>query len=132
MKRGETFLPECFLLTDATLAWMAARYPTVDIAETREVFCDKAAAKGWSYRDWQAAFRNYVRNGRKFGGLVYKAGRDQDPRWMPVLAEARQYGFREPTTAESPAGYKTALDAWKTAQKRAPAALVLPIKRFGG
>ncbi len=132
MKRGETFLPDDFRLTEKTLEWLAAKSPTLNIDETLEIFRDKAAAKGWSYRDWQAAFRNYVRNGRKFGGLVYKAGRDQDPRWMPVLAEARQYGFREPTTAESPAGYKTALDVWKTAQKRAPAALVLPIQRFGG
>jgi hypothetical protein len=81
------------------------------------------------FRDWQAAFRNYVRMGPKFGGVVYREGRESDPRWQIVLAEARRYGFRPPQEHESPKGYDTALGDWKQAQKRAPVVLQLPIKR---
>ncbi len=123
MKRGETFLPDDFLLTQATLAWTAEKFPAVDVPETLDVFRDKALARGWIYRDWQAAWRNYCRNGAQYGGLVYRQGRAADPRWAPALAEAAPYGFREPLPHETPAGYTSAFRAWKDAQKRAPAAL---------
>lgn len=29
-------------------------------------FTDKARAKGWTYKDWDAAFRNYLRNSQKY------------------------------------------------------------------
>lgn len=127
MKRGETFLSDDFRLTEKTLEWLEAKSPTLNIDETLEIFRDKAAAKGWVYRDWQAAFRNYVRNGNLYGGLVFRAGRADDPRWKPVLAEAASYGFREPLQHETPASYRTAFQDWKTAQKRAPC--VIPLSR---
>lgn len=113
MKRGETFLPEGFCLTDATMQWLAGKFPTVDVEETIERFTDNAAAKAWAYRDWQAAFRNYIRNGQKYGGVSYKQGVQQDPLWKPVLAEAARFGFRKPDPMETPRSYRTALDAWK-------------------
>jgi hypothetical protein len=75
MKPGEKFLPEDFRLTESTLAWVAEKHPTLDVPDTLERFCDNAAAKSWAYRDWQAAFRNYVRNGKLYGGVTYKQGR---------------------------------------------------------
>lgn len=117
MKRGETFLPIDFCLTAATLAWLAQKCPTVDVDETIELFKDNAAAKAWAYRDWQAAFRNYVRNGAKYGGVIYKNGREHDPRWQPILHEARKYGFREPGENEPPNGYRTAFEMWRATPK---------------
>ena len=125
MKRGETFLPDDFRLTGKTLAWLAEKNPTVDVEETLERFIDKAAAKGWRYRDWQAAFRNYVRNGKQYGGVTYKGGMEHDPRWIAVLAEARKFGFRDPQKLETPAVYKTAFEMWKREPKPSN---VLPLR----
>lgn len=113
MKPGMKFLPEEFALTEKTLGWLAEKFPTVDAGETMERFCDNAAAKGWAYRDWQAAFKNYVRNGQKYGGVAYKTGREHDPRWTPILHEARKHGFRDPYELESPAAYKTQFEMWR-------------------
>lgn len=117
MKRGETFIPEDFMLTPNTLAWLDEKYPTVDVTETVERFTDNAAAKSWCYRDWQAAFRNYIRNGQKFGGVTYKSGIQDDPRWRLILHDARKFGFREPEKLETPTGYKTAFELWKRTPK---------------
>lgn len=113
MKPGEKFLPDDFGLTDKTLAWLAEKYPTVDIDDTLERFCDHAAAKSWAYRDWQAAFRNYVRNGKQYGGVTYKQGKNDDPLWSAVLQDARKFGFREPYATETPASYRTQLMLWR-------------------
>jgi hypothetical protein len=125
MKPGMKFLPEGFRLTEATRAWVEAKCPTVDIDETFEVFVDKAAAKAWAYRDWQAAFRNYVRNGQKYGGLVFRNGRFADPRWSPVIVEAQAIGFREPMPHETPDSYRTAMRQWRPAQNVIPFGNVL-------
>ena len=122
MKFGETFIAADFQLTPASLEWTGQKFPMVDVDETLELFRDKAAAKAWSYRDWQAAWRNYLRNGQKFGGIVYRAGRVADPRWEPILGEARPYGFRAPLEHETPASYRTQFEQWKTGQRRAPVA----------
>lgn len=114
MKPGEKFLPDDFTLTDKTLAWLAEKHPTVDIDDTLERFCDHAAAKSWAYRDWQAAFRNYVRNGKQYGGVTYKQGRNDDPLWTAVLQDARKFGFREPHAMETPSSYRTQLMLWRS------------------
>lgn len=133
MKQGETFLPQDFALTATTLKWLDEKFPSVDIDETMEIFVDKAAARGWSYRDWQAAFRNYVRNGGTYGGVVYRKGKAADPRWEPILGEARPYGFRSPLDHETPASYRTAFEQWKTGQRRAPVANIGSVlKRVSG
>jgi hypothetical protein len=125
MKQGETYLPIDFALTEKTLTWLAEKFSTIDLVETMERFTDNAAAKGWVYRDWQAAFRNYVRNGQKYGGVVYQQGRVQDPLWQPVLAETQRYGFRAPDKNETPAGYRTNFENWKRDQKRRPTVIPL-------
>lgn len=115
MKPGEKFIPEGFELTDSTLAWLAEKHPTIDVDDTLERFTDNAAAKSWAYRDWQAAFRNYVRNGKLYGGVTYKQGRNDDPLWAPVLQDARQFGFRDPMPHETPSSYRTQLMLWRQA-----------------
>lgn len=117
MKPGMKFLPEDFELTDSTLSWLQEKHPTVDVAETIEIFQDKARAKAWAYRCWQSAFRNYIRNGQKFGGVTYKNGIEHDPRWQQALHEARKFGFRDPEKMETPASYRTAFEQWQRAPR---------------
>ncbi len=119
MKPGETFIAMDFALTPASVEWTEQKYPTVDVGETLEIFRDKAAALGWSYRDWQAAWRNYIRNGQRFGGVAYRQGRAADPRWTPILEMARPYGFRAPLEHETPASYRTAFEQWKNGARPA-------------
>lgn len=126
-------LPEDFRLTDTTLEFMAKEYPAIDVERTLTIFKDKAEALGWMYSSWQASFRNYVRNSAKYGGVAYIEGRAQDPRWQPILSLAKPYGFRAPQEHETPSSYRTAFEAWKSAQDRST---VLPFaegfaKRFG-
>lgn len=127
-------LPEDFLLTEDTKNFLAREFANIDMEKTLEIFRDKAEADGWMYSNWQAAFRNYVRNAQKYGGVAYKNGRAEDPRWQPILAIAKPYGFREPSEHETPASYRTAFETWKGEQKRATN--VLPFeqefaRRFG-
>lgn len=115
-----TGCPEDFQLTEKTIARIGRDHPTVDIEKTLDKFVLNAEAKGWMYRNWQSAFVNYVGNGNMYGGIFYKQGNAQDPKWIPLLAEARSYGFREPTALEpTPGTYRTALESFKRSAKRA-------------
>jgi hypothetical protein len=122
-----TGCPEPFLLTEKTLARLAKDYPKVDVEQTLDRFVRKADAIGWMYRNWQSAFLNYCDNGEKYGGVVYKQGRAQDPRWIPILSEAAPYGFREPHPHETPDTYRTQFNWWKDEQKKSRA----PVIQFG-
>lgn len=114
MKRGETYLPDGFGLSDSTYAWLREKHPTVHVGDTFAIFVDKALARGWRYRDWNAAFRCYVRNGKAYGGVEYRTlTKDEDPKWQPILHEGRKAGFREPHEMETPTSYRTALQLWR-------------------
>lgn len=120
--RGETFIPEPFELTPATLAWLAKKYPQVDESETTEKFVIEAKAKGWMYANWQAAYQTIVRKGMDNGWrsiVTLKGGKEFDPKWQPILHEARKSGFREPHELESHAVYKTQFDLWRREPKPA-------------
>jgi hypothetical protein len=108
-----TGIAEDFRLTDRTLERVAKEYSSVDLPATLDRFVRKAEALGWMYRNWQAAFLNYLDNGQKYGGVVYILGKAADPLWKPVLAEAGQYGFRLPYATETPASYRTQLMLWR-------------------
>lgn len=115
-----TVIAEDFDLTEKTIAWVNEKYPSVDIKGTLDRFTDSALTHGRMYADWQAAFRTWVRKAieNKWDGVEFKAGRKQDPRWQPILEEAKKYGFREPMSHETPGGYKTVFDQWKSAPNR--------------
>lgn len=108
-----TGIGDDFKLTERTLERIEKDYSTVDIAATLDRFTRKAEALGWMYRNWQAAFLNYLDNGQKYGGVVYKVGKAADPLWKPVLAEAGQFGFRLPYLTETPSSYRTQLMQWR-------------------
>jgi hypothetical protein len=116
-------LPEGFALTEKTVAWVNGRFPTVNIERTLERFTESALANGRMYADWQAAFRTWVRNAVEnnwSSGVEFKKGREQDPRWVPILSEAAPYGFRAPMPHETPDGYRTEFNTWKKNRARAP------------
>lgn len=112
-------------LNKSLLSWLASRYPTVDPIATFEIFTDKARALGWIYADWHAAFRNYIRNGEKFGGVVHHTA----PEFVPLIQHAKAIGFRMPHKHESSGVYRTALNSF---DKNAAQQLSLgqTIKRF--
>lgn len=108
-----TGIAEDFRLTERTLERVAKDYASVDLPATLDRFVRKAEALGWMYRNWQAAFLNYLDNGQKYGGVVYIVGKAADPLWKPVLDEAGKYGFRLPYATETPSSYRTQLMLWR-------------------
>lgn len=89
------------------------------------------------YHDFDAALRTWIRNAvdKGYGGVVYKTGRAADPKWMPVILEGKNAGFREPHTHEQPGSYRTELDQWQRTQKKSTVTTFpLPsdaVKKFG-
>lgn len=129
MPRGKPKLTDVessgFALDDGIRHWIAEKFPRVDPDATLELFIDKALAKGWQYANWPAAFRNYVRNGEKYGGLALRKGM-ADPAFDPLMQEAKAIGFRMPMRLESAGAYRTALREFdKVSCKRAANALKL-------
>lgn len=86
--------------------------PAINVEETRLWFEEKARAGDWRYKCWQAAFRNYIRNSARYGGVVYK--QSFDPRWADLLADAAKEGFRKPWLMESYPAYETAFRCWRS------------------
>ena len=102
-----------FVISDRMRQYVAERYPDLDVDGTYELFCDKALANDWVYANWDAAFRNYLRNPREWGGFAYRDGLD-DPKWRPLILMAREQGFRDPhLPAETPEQYRSAMKNWK-------------------
>ena len=113
-----TGCPEDFQLTEKTFARVERDYPTIDIQKTLNKFVLNAEAKGWMYRNWQLAFVNYCDNGAQYGGVFYKSGRAADPLWIPILTEAKPYGFRDPYPHDTPSSYRTDFNLWKSREKK--------------
>lgn len=57
-------LPKDWTPTDAHTSLASELGLNLQWEETQ--FRDKAKAKGWTYKDWDAAFRNYLRNSQKY------------------------------------------------------------------
>jgi hypothetical protein len=106
-----------FALSDTLRRELSEKFPRVDLDRTFEVFRDKALAHGWLYSSWPAAFRNYIRNGKQYGGVEYKAG-FADPKFDALLDKARAIGFRMPLPIESTGTYREALEAFDKKQVR--------------
>lgn len=127
-----TAIPEGFVLSEKTIAWVNEKYPTVQIEETLERFIETAEANGWMYADWQAGFRTCVRKGVDNGWnsvVRFKQGRAQDPKWLPILNEVHPYGFRMPLPHETPGSYRTEFESWKRKQETSP--VRSPVIDFG-
>lgn len=120
-----------FVLSDEIRRELAEKFPRVDLDKTYEIFKDKALANGWLYSSWIAAFRNYIRNGKQYGGVEYRAAL-VNPAFDQLIQRARAIGFRMPTSVESAGAYRTALDAYdKRTAKQSALELGAIIKRVG-
>lgn len=60
-KTEKTFLPEGFGISDGVKAW-ATEKGFDRLQDHLEAFCDKARAKSYEYADWDAAFKNAIRD----------------------------------------------------------------------
>jgi len=100
-----------FELTGESRRELSEKFPRVDLDKTFELFTDNALAKGWLYADWLAAFRNYIRNGAKYGGVEYR-GAMHDPTFERLIEKAKAIGFRMPDPRESSGAYRTALEKY--------------------
>ncbi len=58
--------PTDFAVTPDHRAWAARNVPQVNIRSETEKFLDHFRAKGAKFRDWNAAWRNWMRNAVKF------------------------------------------------------------------
>lgn len=117
-----------FALDDNARRALSEKFPRVDLELTYEIFRDKALANGWLYVDWLAAFRNYIRNGKQYGGIVYKSGAE-NPAFDALIDQAKAINFRMPQKHESAGAYRTALNQFdKESTKRSP--LGKALRRF--
>lgn len=57
----------------------------VSVADEAEKFRDYCAANGKTYKDWTAAFRNWLRNARPVAGNVRPLRPEQDDQGRLVL-----------------------------------------------
>jgi len=64
-------LPADWTPAETTLAWQEEKFPDVEEAAERDKFADYWRARGDVRRDWDAAYRNWIRKADEFS----KAGR---------------------------------------------------------
>lgn len=76
-----TSLPADFSVSQEELLRLSERYPNLDVKWQLEQFKDKALAKGWTYKNWAAGFRTWLRTADTYAskpvsyGDVADAGR---------------------------------------------------------
>jgi hypothetical protein len=103
--------------------WIEAEFPTVDPDKTMERFVEYAQDVGRMATIWTACFKRVIRTGieKKYDGIVvYRAGRQADPKWSGIISLAKQYGFRDSFDYETHTAYTREFETWKDQQKRAP------------
>lgn len=66
--RGDraTTIPPRFVVTQPLLSWAAENVPQINIRGETENFLDYHRAKGSRFKDWDAAWRNWMRNAVRF------------------------------------------------------------------
>jgi hypothetical protein len=64
-RRSLTRVPEPFVVTDRMRLWAAAETPTVDVDDQTASFIDHARAQDRRVKDWEAAWRNWLRKAHR-------------------------------------------------------------------
>lgn len=78
-------LPEGFQLTAEHIAFGATKsWPEWWMRNRCEQFCDLAAAKGWTYKDWKLALYTFLRNEISWGRGPAAMARFQEPNGQPI------------------------------------------------
>lgn len=62
----ESAVPVDFFITDKMRMWAAEKVPSVDIETETAGFLDHHTARGTRFKDWEAAWRQWMRNAVKF------------------------------------------------------------------
>lgn len=68
-KRASRLSPN-FVVTEEMAVWAKRETPSVNITAETAKFIDHHIAKGSSFKDWVAAWRNWMRRSREFGGNI--------------------------------------------------------------
>lgn len=58
--------------TPELIEWAADEFPTVDIAEETDRFIDHFIANGKPMKNWDSAYKNWMRRSQQFGGAVVR------------------------------------------------------------
>jgi hypothetical protein len=82
-------LPDNFTVTAEMIEWAVANAPLVQASET-EKFKDYHRAKGTRFKDWPAAWRNWMRNAQGY----IERDRGAAGRGVPVTAGAGDKGYK--------------------------------------
>lgn len=121
-------IPDPFVLTEMTRAWLEKRYPQVDEELAIERFT--AWASNYSYANWQKTFQNFVIRLDDEGRLKLVMKKPK-PRKEIVLERARAAGFREPFNGETVDDYEEALRKHQCKNVVPIKDILGAVKRFG-
>lgn len=97
-------------------AWIQEEFPTVDPDQTMKRFIDYAEDAGRMASKWTACFKRVIRVGieKRYDGIVvYRKGKEFDPKWNSTLEEARACGFREPTEKDGLEAYRNEMKGFQ-------------------
>ena len=79
IQKKKVYLPKNFQFTQPLKNYaMAHNIDPIKLNSFFEHFCDKARAKGYQYKDWDAAFRNFVRQAPEYSKQFLKT--KQEPK----------------------------------------------------
>jgi hypothetical protein len=123
-KRAAT-LPKDWQLTEQHRAIATERGVDLDLEATK--FRDWAAANGATKKDWDATFRNWLRNAKSYGSGRQPGPRADEPSWRPESIPACPSAVAESPQryaqwiADWSAGKPVPVDGGGTAQRKARA-----------
>ena len=90
-KRGQgekSSFPVDFQISPSMATWATKTFPALNVQETTEVWADsmRASPDKYQYSDWEAAWRNGIRNAVKWGKAVYgSAGKNPNDNQPKVI-----------------------------------------------
>jgi len=94
-KSLKTGLPEDFCISDSIKAW-ATKNGHTQLEKHFEYFVDAAKSNGYTYADWDAAFRKAISGNWAKVGQVYVSKQADDKQWMfsdeGIVAKANELG----------------------------------------
>lgn len=111
-----TPVPDDFQLTELTAAWLAKRYPQIDVEIALERFLSWAT--NYTYQNHQRVFQGFINreaDNNKLGPMLKKAEPKKD-RGQMLIEIAKSVGFRDPISGEKFDQYEAAINDHKAIQ----------------
>jgi hypothetical protein len=72
VKMSKTVLPRDFMISSEMRDWATKKFPTIDVDEATEEFCDYWRGHGKMMADWVATWRNWIRRVPQFSRPVQR------------------------------------------------------------